>query len=443
MYKQSLSLLTLCAICIAIQAQVPKIPPVKIGDKIPDTKVEYLENGVLKTANLSDLRKGKLVILDFWATWCSPCVDGLRIFDSLNRKIGDKAVILPVAYEQQAKVTRSLDRLFKGNRPVTTIVNDSLLSKFFPHRVLPHDVWIDSDGVVKAITDSDDITEKNIRSMLAGPLSLETKADQMDFDFHKPYKVDNSQIQYRSILTGYNPHIFGGDFIEPLGIDPEMKRKRVFYSENNMAELIYKAFYKDFPWSGTNMKRIELRTTDSTRFFWPDSVMSAAYQAKYATLRDWKKRNLYCYELMLPEAIESEAFWKLVFDELCKTLPVNVSIQKKRRPCWRLVVKNRHLLQKGTGKPGIVWGNWGYLLAKLQNHKIDLLVHYLNGLKDIDPVVNETKINYPLNLTVNLPKELGQTSFDFDQIRKDLNANGLDLVRGVRPVDIIVIEDKK
>ncbi len=53
-----------------------------------------------KTVKLSDY-KGKVIILDFWATWCPPCVKEIPHFNELNKTYGSKGlVVLGVSVDQ-------------------------------------------------------------------------------------------------------------------------------------------------------------------------------------------------------------------------------------------------------------------------------------------------------------------------------------------------------
>ena len=56
-----------------------------------------------KPVKLSDY-KGKTVLLNFWATWCAPCVKEMPSLDRLQGEIGkDKLVVLPLSLDGPSK----------------------------------------------------------------------------------------------------------------------------------------------------------------------------------------------------------------------------------------------------------------------------------------------------------------------------------------------------
>jgi cytochrome c biogenesis protein CcmG, thiol:disulfide interchange protein DsbE len=66
--------------------------PARIGEMAPDFTVTDSQ----RTVTLSQFR-GKPVILNFWATWCPPCVEEMPSLVELQKKLGDKVVIVAVA----------------------------------------------------------------------------------------------------------------------------------------------------------------------------------------------------------------------------------------------------------------------------------------------------------------------------------------------------------
>jgi thiol-disulfide isomerase/thioredoxin len=103
---------------------------------LPDT------NG--KQWNLADLR-GKVVVLNFWASWCGPCVEELPILNGLADSAGDKLVVLGVNYKEPSWTVERFSREHAFHYPV-------LLDKTGEHfkrwtnGVMPTTVLIGRDG---------------------------------------------------------------------------------------------------------------------------------------------------------------------------------------------------------------------------------------------------------------------------------------------------------
>ncbi|MET3982035.1 thiol-disulfide isomerase/thioredoxin [Mucilaginibacter sp. UYP25] len=182
--------------------------PLRVGDKVPDLSLTKVLNHTGEALNLAAF-KGKLLILDFWATSCGSCIEAMPRLDSLQRLFGDKIAILPVTYEKAERIRsfQNNNGFLKG-RKFRTVVEDVALHNLFPHRLLPHEVWIGIDGKVLAFTEVADITAKTIAAVLSGtPLALPGKVDVLDYDQNKPLLVNHNggpdtAYRYRSVITG-------------------------------------------------------------------------------------------------------------------------------------------------------------------------------------------------------------------------------------------------
>jgi thiol-disulfide isomerase/thioredoxin len=112
------------------------------------------------TAGFSDLQgqsralgqfQGKVVVLNFWATWCAPCREEMPGFVKLQERWKDRNVqFVGIANDEREKVRRFGDEL-RINYPLWTGGPEVMdLSRRLGNRlgVLPHTVILDADGRV-------------------------------------------------------------------------------------------------------------------------------------------------------------------------------------------------------------------------------------------------------------------------------------------------------
>jgi len=136
------------------------------GAKRPDAELRRLDGG---TAKLSDF-DGRPLLINFWATWCPPCIEELPLLDALHqRSDADGLQVIGIALDDPAEVER-----FLGDLPVefpmflaqpgrvdlsTTLGN--------ANSVLPYSVLIDAEGRI-AKRKFGAFSESSLREWVAG-----------------------------------------------------------------------------------------------------------------------------------------------------------------------------------------------------------------------------------------------------------------------------------
>ena len=111
----------------AVQAQsqddeIAKTTIVKKGDKAPDFTVEMIDGSKIQLSKL----KGKVVLINFWATWCPPCRAAMKTVDEIKPGLQEKGVVF-------VYITGETSPLEKWNEMIPGISGD--------HYRLTHQQW--------------------------------------------------------------------------------------------------------------------------------------------------------------------------------------------------------------------------------------------------------------------------------------------------------------
>ncbi|WP_166332579.1 TlpA family protein disulfide reductase [Sphingobacterium chungjuense] len=156
------------------EAEVTFSAHLLIGAQLPEAfwSMEHLiyQDGDTIRTNLESYR-GKLLILDFWASWCGACLVELGKLESLSKDFAGQANILLVnsadTRDDFQKVASSYQRS-KGSYwrgTLNSIIVDSYIKSLFPHIGIPYQVWINPKGTVYAFTRSSFVDPKVITTI--------------------------------------------------------------------------------------------------------------------------------------------------------------------------------------------------------------------------------------------------------------------------------------
>ena len=167
----------------------PPTTPFAIGEECPDfTAKQVAYNGTKwedtgETFSLSDY-KGKVVIVNFWATWCADCVKELPDFDRVYKEYSDEVELLAVAdkSDSMSYMVRWLNgEGWKSHSPnsdwkpftFTIGQNDQedLFSRLGGSGAIPRTVIVDKNGV--AVAEANKLNYEELKALIEPYLSAE------------------------------------------------------------------------------------------------------------------------------------------------------------------------------------------------------------------------------------------------------------------------------
>ena len=103
-----------------------------------------------KVVKLSDLR-GKVVLLNFWATWCPPCKAELPDLDALYREYGPEYdfVVVGVDVEEDQATVRDFVQQNRLSYPLLLDGDGQVSNDTYSIRSLPTSMLIDRQGIIR------------------------------------------------------------------------------------------------------------------------------------------------------------------------------------------------------------------------------------------------------------------------------------------------------
>lgn len=108
---------------------------------------------ILKAPDGKDVKstefKGKVIVLNFWATWCGPCVKEIPDFIEIQNELGEKGVtFVGVSLDASPSPVKKYVKRTAVNYPV--VMGDSDVVKDYGNfNAIPHTFVIDKEGVIR------------------------------------------------------------------------------------------------------------------------------------------------------------------------------------------------------------------------------------------------------------------------------------------------------
>jgi len=446
---------------------VPNAKSLYIGNRIPDEFFAHQNRFIdwvsqkTFTRNL-EADRDKLIILDFWASWCVPCLGSLKhLHEILPDLDTTKMVIVPVNYEKVSQFQHVMDR-FKWNHQ--TIYADTFLMQYFPKRSIPHMVWI-KDGRVIAKPYVKYATVSNIKKVLDGEMPQVYNALNVKLaDLSKPlFSTDNAPT---TVLHTENFFKIGGYVQEyarnSSGVEVQGD-SILFYGINQKLDyLLYDIFKKDiFPFYDieNNAVRIDL-TADDRKYLALDTKQTAGLSpyAIDSLYEAWSQGNLFSYEMRIPKSLGKEKGFALLqhyWAEYLKkskgwnvqiglTPPINYPVISAKNS----ISETKRLFSRPLEKrAGDEYLQYDPSKEKDNEHKLSLVIAALlnktDGYhSDVENAFNRIGLPKDFPYAYELPRwYFTKSKLTPEELKAFLDAYGLKVEIEKKPVPVLVINN--
>ena len=159
--------LFLITLFFSLSVPAAEIQGPKVGEKPPLLEAAELLQAPPGTKFNAESLRGKVVVLEFWATWCGPCVAAIPHLNELAERFKNKPVqFVAITAEDKATVEK-----FLAKRPIQAWValdTNQAMNKAYRIQAIPHTVVLGKAGRIAAITYPTMLTANHINDLLAG-----------------------------------------------------------------------------------------------------------------------------------------------------------------------------------------------------------------------------------------------------------------------------------
>jgi uncharacterized protein (TIGR03435 family) len=375
----------------------------KAGDRFPDIILHPIINAPFNEIYLNNYKSPKFFIINFWGTWCSPCIPEMDALAKLQEKFQQRIQIIGYSNDPVEKIKKY--NLKKPSKIWLASDTLFLLYKMFNLASVGHCAILDANKNIIAVVKTDSVNTTLITRLLKGDkIKSNAEIAEVSRTDKDPFGVDSLQ-DYNFTIRGY----MKGQ--QTMGRSPRQGpyalRRKSYYNIN--LTTLYKDAYD------INSEKEVIYNFD---------------KKQYDDYND--KSQLYCFDLLVKSA-DKDSLKAIMRKKLNESLPIKSRTEFRTMPVYVLKQKARATFNLPESKSDILDYNFSGNGFDGTGVKIDDFAHiYLNNELEM-PVVNETGLikRYDIKTTNDIR--------DKENILKAVDKLGLTLVKGERSVKVLVL----
>jgi thiol-disulfide isomerase/thioredoxin len=132
----------------------------RVGNAAPALVVPELDGQIFDLG----AQRGNVVIVNFWATWCSPCRAEMPALDAFYRRYHGRGLEMIAVSADRPHDRPDVSKMKESLSYPVAMMDDATVNDFGPPDVLPVTFIVDSDGILRAefTADQTPVTEKTL-----------------------------------------------------------------------------------------------------------------------------------------------------------------------------------------------------------------------------------------------------------------------------------------
>lgn len=372
----------------------------KSGDQLPDISINQIINAPVKSFNIKNSKEKKFYILNFWGTWCSPCIPEMDELSKLQKANADKIQVIAISDDEPVKLQKYLK-----NKPTTMwLATDTsyLFYNLFNFASVSHSAIINTDKKIVAVMKTHSITQALLDSLYKGekivsdanvkekPVNTSADIFAVDSTLATNFTVRSYMIGQQAMGKRYGGGIYA-------------KRRRSFINTGVIS--MYKDAY-DIVSNNQIIYEIDKKKIDN-------------YE---------DKSTLYCVDILVkPE--DKDSLNVILQQKLNAVLPVKARIEYKTIPVY-VITNNGFNLPPSDKETSYGFSGRGYdgTAVAIKDFANDYLSNEL-----LLPVVDETNLNgkYDIKMVLEMRTQA--------EVFKSITALGLKIEKQERRMKMLVL----
>ncbi|MGG9960457.1 redoxin domain-containing protein [Ferruginibacter sp. SUN106] len=380
----------------------------KAGDRLPDLIIKNIINAPVKQLEVNDTQNEKVIILNFWGTWCSPCIPEMDNLAKLQQANAKNIQVIGISNDLPERLRKYL--ITKPSMLWLATDTSYFLYQLFGFASVGHSAIIGADKKIIALVNTDSVDQKMINKILKGEKVL-----------------SSANIKEPAINTAEDP--FGIDSLT----DHSFTIRGYMYGVQTMSKTPNEGPYAYRRISFFNLCISEI-CRDAFDIHSPKQMIYEIDKKQLCNFDD--KKSLYCVDIVVKPG-DKDSLLPLLQQKLITALPFAIRTEYRNMPVY--ILKQKEGVALNMPVSTAARSSYGFSGNGYEGTAVlvtDFAKNYLTNELQM-PVIDETGLTARYDIkTVNELRTAQNTIAAVEKL-------GLVLEKSERQVKVIVMGAKK